>query len=61
MIDFSKSLSTTDWGNMIQISMDSPNVSWNVLKIHSKYIGGDELHELVNFDSCGLHVMHGAG
>ena len=40
--------------------MGGPNVNWNALKILSKYREENELSELVNIDSCGLHVMRGA-
>ena len=45
---------------MIQISIDGLNVNCDVLKIHSKYREENELSELVNIGSWGLHVVHGA-
>ena len=55
-----QSLSTIDLGKMIQITMDGANVNWDLLKILSKYREENELPELVNIGSCGLHVMHGS-
>ena len=45
--------------NMIQVSMDGPNVNWafyNLLKSREE----KELSSLATIGSCGLHIMHGA-
>ena len=45
---------------LLQISMDGPNVNWDVLKCHSQYREEKELTQLVIIGSCGLHVVNGA-
>ena len=55
-----ESLSSLDLGKMRQLSMDGPNVNWDVLKINCQYREENEHPKLINIGSCGLHVMHGA-
>ena len=45
---------------LLQISMDGPNVNWDVLKRHSQYREEKELAQLVIIGSCGHHVVNGA-
>ena len=45
---------------LLQISMDGPNVNWDVLKRHSQHREEKELAQLVIIGSCGLHVVNGA-
>ena len=54
------SLSVVDVGKLIQISMDGPNVNWDVLKKHSQHREEGEMTSLVQLGSCGLHIVHGA-
>ena len=44
--------------NMIQISMDGPNVNWKFFKLISEKISLDYGTKLINIGSCGLHVVH---
>ena len=55
-----ESLTALDLGKLIQISIDGPNVNWNVLSLHSSYREKNEFSRLINIGSCGLHVLHGA-
>ena len=45
---------------MIQLSMDGPNVNWDVLKRLSLSREEKESSKLINIGSYGLHVVHGA-
>ena len=55
-----QSLSDLKLEKLLQISMDVPNVNWDVLKRHSQYREEKELAQLVIIGSCGLHVVNGA-
>ncbi|KAK0151781.1 hypothetical protein N1851_006845 [Merluccius polli] len=46
--------------NLIQISMDGPNVNWKVFDILQKSVQKDVGKLLVNIGSCGLHTLHNA-
>ena len=48
--------------NLVQISMDGPNVNWKTLDIVSenRTIEDPDCPQLINIGSCGLHVIHGA-
>ena len=46
--------------DMIQISMDGPNVNWKFFNIIQSQIKTDYGHELINIGSCGLHTLHNA-
>ena len=43
---------------MIQISMDGPNVNWKFYSIIREKISADFDTKLINIGSCGLHVIH---
>ena len=53
-------LSPLDMDKMIQLSMDGPNVNWDVLKRLSLSSEEKDSSKLINIGSCGLHVVHGA-
>ena len=55
-----QSLSDLMLEKLLEISMDGPNVNWDVLKRHSQYREEKELAQLVIIGSCGLHVVNGA-
>ena len=55
-----ESLASLDVGKVLQISMDGPNVNWDVLKKHIQFREGKEFPKLINIGSCGLHILHGA-
>ena len=48
--------------NLVQLSMDGPNVNWAVLDSLEEYrkSPNQSAPDLVNIGSCGLHVLHGA-
>ena len=48
--------------NLVQISMDGPNVNWKTLDILSenRTIEDPDCPQLINIGRCGLHVIHGA-
>ena len=48
--------------NMLQISMDGPNVNWKMIDLikKEKREFDSEKTALLNIGSCGLHVLHGA-
>lgn len=46
--------------DMIQISMDGPNVNWKFFELMKNQILKDYDVTLINIGSCGLHVMHNA-
>lgn len=66
VIYFLGGLSGIPLDEMIQISMDGPNVNWSFLKkiedrLEVLLTGQNpELAKLFNLGSCGLHVAHGA-
>ena len=54
-------LENLDIKNLVQISMDGPNVNWKFLEIAIEEMKKEPLcPELLNIGSCGLHVLHGA-
>ena len=53
-------LSVTGVKRLIQISMDDPNVHWDVLKKHFQHRKGGDISSLILIGSCGLHIVHGA-
>ena len=48
--------------NLIQVSIDGPNVNWATLKLiaDGRVQANSEAHTLLNMGSCVLHVLHGA-
>ena len=55
-----ESLSSLSHSNVLQLSMDGPNVNLDVLKFYHQYRVENEHPMIVNIGSCGLHVLHGA-
>lgn len=53
-------LSEIGVNNLIQISMDGPNVNWKVFEILQKSGQKGVGKSLVNIGSCGLHILHNA-
>ena len=54
------SLSMVGAEKLIQISMDGPNLNWDVLKKHSQHRAKEEMPSLIELGSCGLHIVYGA-
>ena len=44
----------------MQISVDGPSVNWAFLKEIQNHREQEELQQLINIGSCGLHIIHGA-
>ncbi|XP_072564133.1 uncharacterized protein [Paramormyrops kingsleyae] len=53
-------LSETGIKNLVQISMDGPNVNWKVFETLQKQVQNDVRKSLINIGSCGLHILHNA-
>ena len=45
---------------MLQVSMDGASVNWALYDELRKHREREELPSLINIDSCGLHIVHGA-
>ena len=45
---------------MVMLSMDGPNTNWKVLDKLKSHRMENELPQIVDVGSCGLHVVHGA-
>ena len=46
--------------NLLQLSMDGPNVNWRVFKDLTSELNKDHLRLPLNLGSCGLHIFHNA-
>lgn len=46
--------------NLIQLSMDGPNVNWKVFEMLQKEMQKQVDKSLLNIGSCGLHIIHNA-
>ena len=46
--------------NVLQISMDDPNVNWKFYDIIKQEIKSPGSPKLLDLGSCGLHTVHGA-
>ena len=46
--------------NLLQISMDGPNVNWKFHSMIQKQIEREYNKNLINIGSCGLHILHNA-
>ena len=44
---------------LLQVSMDGPNVNWKFYTDLTKERNSEELPQLLNIGSCGLHIVHG--
>ena len=53
-------LNITD--NLVQVSMDGPNVNWKLLSLLSEERKNENpsCPDMLNIGSCGIHVLHGA-
>lgn len=57
---FNKSTSTLQMRNLLQLSMDGPNVNWKFFEAIQSQLYKDTNHLMINIGSCGLHIVHGA-
>ena len=48
--------------NLLQLSMDGPNVNWKVLGLlkEDRQENNSQAPDLLSLGSCGIHVLHGA-
>ena len=46
--------------NLIQLSMDGPNVNWKVFSLAQQNIEKQTGRKMLNVGSCGLHTLHNA-
>ena len=44
--------------DMIQVSMDGPNVNWKFYDLLTEKLTHEHQTKLVNVGSCGLHTVH---
>ncbi|KAK5892635.1 hypothetical protein CesoFtcFv8_012995 [Champsocephalus esox] len=44
--------------NLIQLSIDGPNVNWKLFSIAQQNIEGQTGKKMLNVGSCGLHILH---
>ena len=59
---FEKLLESTkllDLSKLLPLSMDCPNVNWDVLKLMSNHQEEKEHPNIINIGSCSLHIIHG--
>ena len=47
-----------NFGNLLQMSMDGPNVNWSAFEKFGKQLEVDYGRRLLNIGSCGLHQVH---
>ena len=57
---FNDSMSTLDSNKMIQVSMDGPSTNWKFTESLRSNRFENEKSQLIEIDSCGLHIFHGA-
>ena len=58
---FEESTGKLDLKNLIQLSMDEPNVNWKMLDLIVEDRNSNETYpNLLDVGSCSLHVVHGA-
>ena len=57
LLESTKSL---DLSKLLQLSMDGANVNWDVLKLMSNHQEEKEHPNIINIESCSLHIIHGA-
>jgi len=63
MVEFKKAHDSLDIvHNLVQVSMDGPNVNWAFINLLVEYRKNQDASfpDLINIGSCGMHVMHGA-
>ena len=56
---FKQGISQLDPKRLLQVSMDGPNVNWKFYIDLTKERNSEELPQLLNIGSCGLHIVHG--
>lgn len=46
--------------NLVQVSMDGPNVNWSCFEKLQAKMENDYSSKLIDIGSCGLHILHNA-
>lgn len=57
---FHETCSDIGFSNLLQLSMDGPNVNWKFHRIITEEVERENHKTLLNIGSCGLHVIHNA-
>ena len=57
--NLAESISSLNRGQFLQLSMDKPQINWNVLKLLDDKLLSKNLSKIVNTGSCAQHVVHG--
>lgn len=60
MQSFQQGTSQLNPKSLLQIPMDGPNVNWRFYQDLLQVRKSQELPELLNIGSCGLHIVHGS-
>ena len=55
-----ESLTELDESRLVQLSMDSPSVNWNVLEKLDDYLMNKDLPETIHIGNCNQHILHRA-
>ena len=53
-------LTELDEGGLIQLSINGPSVTWNVLEKLDDYLKNKDLPETIHIGCCNQHILHGA-
>ena len=57
---FKRATASRDPSSLMQVSMDGPNVNWKFYRYYFYERSVEELPDLLNIGSCGLHAVHGS-
>ena len=60
MEKFEERCSSIGFHNLLQVSMDGPNVNWKLHRLLEEQINRQTGKTLLNVGSCGLHILHNA-
>ena len=59
LLHFKQWISRLNPKRLLQVSMYRPNVNWKFYTDLTKERNSEELPQLLNIGSCGLHIVHG--
>jgi hypothetical protein len=57
---FETATSYLDLSDLLQASMDGPNVNWKFYELVQSRLQKKINKSMLNIGSCGLHILHGA-
>ena len=60
MEKFEETCSSIGFNNLLQVSMDGPNVNWKLHRLLEEQINRQTGKSLLNVGSCGVHILHNA-